>query len=141
VQPAVALPKLSPTVPPADLAPAQRFAWQQVVQLGSAFAAGDAEAFLARVSRGFYRGYSTLESSLKQLFADASNSTAVVAVREVAEDEGKLSVRAEWTRSVTCRDGSVDARQGETVFLFLKSDQSLRLIDYRGAPPFAIEGI
>jgi len=38
-------------------------------------------------------------------------------------------------------DGSVDARHGETEFLFLKSDTSLRLLDYRGDAPFAIEGI
>jgi hypothetical protein len=117
-----------------------RFAWQQVMHLGDAFAAGDADAFLVKVSRGFYRGYTTLETSLRQLLGGASARSAVVAVREVAEEEGRVSVRAEWTRSVTGRDG-VDARHGETVFLFLKSDTSLRLIDYRGDAPFGIDGI
>ncbi len=134
-------PKLAPTVPPADLGTVERFAWQQVVQLGDAFAAGDAEGFLAKVSRGFYRSYTTLETSLKALIADSTSSGAVVAVRAVTEEEGRVSVRAEWARSVTRRDGSVDARRGETVFLFLKSDTSLRLLDYRGDPPFAIDGI
>jgi hypothetical protein len=135
------LPRLTPTAPPSDLSPSERFAWQQVVQLGEAFAAGNAEDFLARVSRGFYRGYSALESSLKQLLAESSAHGAVVAVRQVAAEEGRVSVRAEWTSSVTRRDGSVDARYGETVFIFLKSDQSLRLLDYRGDAPFAIGGI
>jgi hypothetical protein len=141
VQAQAPLPALKPTEPPPDLDPVQRFAWQQVVQLGDAFAAGDAEAFLARVSRGFYRGYATLEASLKNLLPDSSARSAVVAVRKVTEDMGRVSVKAEWTRSVTRRNGSVEARHGETEFLFLRSDTSLRLLDYRGAAPFAIGGI
>lgn len=135
------LPRLTPTLPPADLDAPGRFAWQQVMNLGDAFAAGDADAFLAKVSRGFYRGYTTLETSLRQLLTGATARTAVVAIREVAEEDGRVSVKAEWTRSVTRRDGGVDARHGETVFLFLKSDTSLRLLDYRGDAPFGIDGI
>jgi len=132
---------LKPTEPPGDIGPIERFAWQRVVELGEAFAAGDAEGFLAKVSRGFYRGYGTLETSLKALLADSSARAAVVAVRKITEEEGRVSVRAEWTRTITRRDGSVDARHGETEFLFLKSDTSLRLLDYRGDTPFAIDGI
>lgn len=135
------MPKLTPTAQPSDLGSVERFAWQQVVQLGEAFAAGDVAGFLARVSRGFYRSYSTLETSLTALMANSSARAAVVAVRLVTEEEGRVSVRAEWTRSVTLPDGSVDARHGETTFLFLKSDSSLRLLDYRGDAPFAIDGI
>jgi hypothetical protein len=135
------VPQLVPTQPPPDLGSVERFAWQQVVQLGEAFAAGDAEGFLARVSRGFYRGYGTLESSLRDLLANSRDRSAVVAVRQVTEEEGRISVRTEWTRSVTFPGGSVDARRGETVFLFLRSDTSLRLLDYRGDAPFAIDGI
>ena len=135
------VPQLVPTQPPPDLGSVERFAWQQVVQLGEAFAAGDVEGFLARVSRGFYRSYGTLESSLKDLLTNSRARSAVVAIRRVTEEEGRVSVRAEWTRSVTFPDGSVDARRGETVFLFLKSDMSLRLLDYRGDAPFAIDGI
>lgn len=135
------LPRLVPTQPPSDLGPVERFAWQQVVQLGESFAAGDVEGFLLRVSRGFYRGYSALENSLQALLTNSSARAAVVAIRMVAEEEGRVSVRAEWIRSVTSPGGSVDERHGETVFLFLKSDTSLRLLDYRGDPPFAIAGI
>ena len=135
------VPNLKPTQPPSDLGAVERFAWQQVVHLGEAFAAGDVEGFLSKVSRGFYRSYSTLESSLTALMANSTARAAVVAIRLVTEEEGKVSVRAEWTRSVTLPDGSVDARHGETVFLFLKSDSSLRLLDYRGDAPFAIAGI
>jgi len=135
------IPKLVQTQQPSDLGAVERFAWQQVVQLGEAFAAGDVEGFLAKVSRGFYRGYSTLESSLKTLLANSSARSAVVAVRLIAEEEGRVSVRTEWTRSVTLPDGSVDARHGKTVFLFLKSDTSLRLLDYHGDAPFGIAGI
>ena len=135
------VPQLLPTPPPAELSAVERFAWQQVIQLGEAFAAGDAEQFLARVSRGFYRGYSTLESSLVALLSNSRARAAVVAIRHVTEEEGRVSVKTEWTRSVTLPDGSVDARRGETVFLFLKSDTSLRLLDYQGDAPFAIDGI
>jgi hypothetical protein len=135
------VPLLAPTQPPSDLGSVERFAWQQVVHLGEAFAAGDVEGFLSRVSRGFYRGYGKLESSLTTLLANSRARDAVVAIRLVTEEEGRVSVRTEWTRSVTLPDGGVDARRGETVFLFLRSDTSLRLIDYRGDPPFAIEGI
>jgi hypothetical protein len=135
------VPQLVPTQPPADLGSVERFAWQQVVQLGEAFSAGDIEGFLARVSRGFYRGYGKLESSLKALLENSRARSAVVAIRLVTEEEGRVSVRTEWTRSVTLPDGRVDARRGETVFLFLRSDTSLRLIDYRGDAPFAIDGI
>jgi hypothetical protein len=132
---------LVPTNPPSDLGAVERFAWQQVVQLGDAFAKGDVDGFLSRVSRGFYRGYSQLEKSLKALMDNATARAAVVAVRLVSEEDGKVSVRAEWTRSVTLRDGSVELRHGETVFLFLKTDTNLRLLDYRGDAPFAIDGI
>ena len=135
------VPQLVSTQPPSDLSAVERFAWQQVVQLGEAFAAGDIDGFLAKVSRGFYHSYSTLENSLKTLLASSRARAAVVAVRLVTEEEGRVSVRAEWTRSVTLPDGRVDARHGETVFLFLKSDTSLRLLDYRGDAPFAIAGI
>ena len=135
------VPQLVPTQPPPNLGSVERFAWQQVVQLGEAFAAGDVEGFLARVSRGFYHSYGTLESSLKDLLTNSRARSAVVAIRQVTEEEGRVSVRTEWTRSVTFPDGSVDARRGETVFLFLKSDTSLRLLDYRGDAPFAIDGI
>jgi len=135
------VPKLVPTQPPPDLGPVKRFAWQQVVRLGEAFAAGDVEGFLAGVSRGFYRNYSVLESSLKALLANSNGRAAVVAVSLVEEEEGKVSVTAEWTRSVTLPDGRVDARHGKTVFLYLKSDRSLRLMDYRGDAPFALDGI
>ena len=133
--------KLVPTQPPSNLGSVERFAWQQVVHLGEAFAAGDVEGFLARVSRGFYRGYSALEASLTDLMKNSRARSAVVAIRQVTEEEGRVSVSTEWTRSVTFPDGSVDARHGETVFLFLKSDTSLRLLDYRGDAPFAIDGI
>lgn len=135
------VPKLVPTQPPSDLSAVKRLAWQEVVQLGESFAAGDAEGFLANVSRGFYRSYSVLESSLKALLANSSARSAVVAIGLIAEEEGRVSVTAEWTRSVTSPDGRVDARHGETVFLFLRSDASLRLIDYRGDAPFALAGI
>jgi hypothetical protein len=135
------VPQLVPTQPPADLGSVERYAWQQVVMLGDAFAAGDIPGFLARVSRGFYRGYGKLEASLVALLEGSRARDVVVAIRLVTEDEGRISVRAEWTRSVTLPDGSVDARRGETVFLFLKSDTSLRLIDYRGDAPFALDGI
>jgi hypothetical protein len=135
------MPQLVPTQPAADLSAVGRFAWQQVQQLGDAFAAGDVDGFLSRVSRGFYRSYSTLESSLRELLANSTARSAVVAIRLVAEEEGRVSVRAEWARSVTLADGSVDVRRGETEFLFLKSDTSLRLLDYRGDAPFAIPGI
>jgi len=135
------VPQLVPTQPPSDLGSVERFAWQQVVQLGEAFAAGDVEGFLSRVSRGFYHGYTTLESSLKALLENSRARTAVVAIRLVTVEEGRVSVRTEWTRSVTLPDGSVDARSGTTVFLFLKSDTSLRLIDYSRDAPFAIDGI
>ena len=139
VQPQVQ--KLVPTQPPAELGTIERFAWQQVVGLGAAFAAGDVEAFLAKVSLGFYRNYNTLGSSLKLLLENSRAHAAVVAVRLVTVEEGKVNVRAEWTRSVTLPDGRVDARHGETVFLFFQSDTSLRLFDYRGDAPFAIDGI
>jgi hypothetical protein len=135
------IPVLVPTTPPPDLGSVERFAWQQVVLLGDSFADGDIDGFLSRVSRGFYRNFSTLESSLRELLGSARARTAVVAVRQVLEEDGKVSVKAEWTRSVTAADGSVEARFGTTVFLFLKSDTSLRLLDYRGDPPFAISGI
>lgn len=136
-----AIPTLTPTVPPGDLGPVRRFAWQQVVHLGDAFAAGDVDGFLTRVSGGFYRGYTALENSLRLLLEGARARTAVVAVREVTDEQGRVSVRAEWTRSVTRSDGTVDARHGETIFLFLKSDTSLRLLDYRGDAPFALDGL
>ncbi len=135
------IPKLVPTQPPSDLGAVQRLAWQQVVKLGEDFAAGDPEGFLATISRGFYRNYSVLENSLKTLMAKSRARAAVVAISLVEEEEGRVSVTAEWTRSVTLSDGRVDARHGKTVFLFLKSDTSLRLIDYRGDAPFALAGI
>lgn len=135
------IPRLTPTSPPADLAAVERDAWQMVVELGEAFAAGDTAGFLSKVSRGFYRGYGALESSITALLEGSRSRGAVVAVKTVTQEGGRVSVTAEWTRSVTRRDGTVDAWHGETVFLFLNSGNSLRLLDYRGDAPFAIDGI
>lgn len=135
------IPRLKPTVQPADLGVMERDAWQMVVELGEAFNTGDATAFLSKVSRGFYRGYGTLENSLRALLDDARTSGAVVAVRSAVQDEGRVSVTAEWTCSVTRRDGTIGSWHGETSFLFLNSGNTLRLLDYRGDAPFAIEGI
>jgi hypothetical protein len=119
----------------------ERFAWQRVTEYATAFTAGDTAGFMDRVSRGFYRGYTTLEKSLKQLVDDSTERTAVIAVRKISSEDGRVSVRAQWTRSVRRRDGTVQAGAGETEFLFLKSDTSLRLLDFRGDPPFGIAGI
>lgn len=135
------IPRLTPTVPPADLGTLERDAWQMVVELGEAFTSRDATAFLSKVSPGFYRGYGTLETSLRDLLDGAKASGSVVAVRKAVQEEGRVSVTAEWTCSVTRRDGAVAAWHGETVFLFLNSGNSLRLLDYRGDAPFAIAGI
>ena len=135
------LPKLVPTRVPPDLGGVERSAWLQTVQLGDDFAAGNAEAFLAKVSMGFYHGYGTLSSSLKTLLANSSAGAVVVAVRQATKEDERVSVRAEWTRSVTLADGSVDARQGDTVFIYFITGENLRLIDYRGDAPFAIAGI
>jgi hypothetical protein len=137
----VELPRLTPTSPPANLGSVERFAWQRVVEFGDAFAAGDVDGFLGKVSRGFYRGYTALEASLRELLLGSRARTAVVEVRAVTTEEGRVSVRARWTRSVTRPDGTIDAKFGETVFLFLKSDTSLRLLDYQGDAPFGIAGI
>jgi hypothetical protein len=134
-------PTLVRTLPPEGLGAVERYAWQSVLQLGEDYAAGDVGGFLAKVSRGFYRGYPALESSLRALVARSTARTAIVAVRGVSTDGDRVSVRAEWSRSVTRPDGAVEPRSGETQFLFLKSETSLRLLDYRGDAPFGIDGI
>ena len=134
-------PRLVQTQPPEGLGDVERYAWQIVVQLGDAYAAGDVSGFLAKVSRGFYRGYPALESSLRALVAGSTARTAIVAVRGVSTDGDRVSVRAEWSRSVTRPDGAIEPRSGETQFHFLKSGTSLRLLDYRGDAPFGIDGI
>lgn len=127
--------------PPADLGAVERYAWQSVIQLGEAYASGDVDGFLGRVSRGFYRGYPALEIALRALVADTTNRSAVVAVSEVALEGDRVSVRAQWERTLRRRDGVQQTVAGETVFHFLKSETSLRLLDFRGDVPFGIEGL
>lgn len=129
------------TDPPGDLGAVERYAWLAVIQLGDAFASGDVDGFLARVSRGFYRGYPALESALRTLVADTTNRSVVVAVGAVALDGDRVSVRARWERILTRGDGVPQMLAGETTFHFLKSDTSLRLLDFQGDVPFGIEGI
>lgn len=133
--------RLRPTDPPADLGPVERYAWRSVVQLGDALASGDVNGFLGRVSRGFYRGYPALEQALQALVGATTRRSVVVAVNRVTVEEERVSVRARWERSATGADGVPRARAGETEFLFLKSETSLRLIDFRGDAPFGIEGV
>lgn len=135
------LPRLVPTSPPEQLGTVERFAWQLVVALGDALASGDVDGFLGKVSPGFYRGYANLDLSVRTLIADSSSRTVVVAVRDVSIEEERVLVNAQWTGSFTHPDGSVTAKFGETTFVLLKNEKSLRLLDYHGAPPFAIEGI
>lgn len=131
--------RLQPTQPPADIGTVERYAWLAVVQLGEAYQAGDVEGFLNRVSRGFYRGYPALESALRKLVGETTERSATVAVRDVAAEGDRVSVRAQWERSLVRRGGSPEHLAGETVFLFLRSETSLRLLDYRGDAPFGIE--
>ncbi|HEY5998789.1 MAG TPA: hypothetical protein VI078_05735 [bacterium] len=133
--------QLQPTEPPADIGAVERYAWMSVVQLGEAYESGDVDGFLSRVSRGFYRGYPALEGALRQLVAETTSRRVVVAVRGVETEDDRISVRAQWERVEVGRDGVSRARAGETVFLFLRSDTSLRLLDFRGDVPFGIEGI
>jgi hypothetical protein len=127
--------------PPADLGVVERYAWQTVIQLAEAYGSGDVDGFLARVSRGFYRGYPALESALRALVGETTSRSAVVAVREVALDGDRVSVRAQWERTIVWRNGVPQIREGQTTFYFLRSDTSLRLLDFRGDVPFGIEGI
>jgi hypothetical protein len=127
--------------PPADLGAVERYAWQTVIQLAEAYESGDVDGFLARVSRGFYRGYPALESALRALVGETTRRSAVVAVREVALDGDRVSVRAQWERTIVRRDGVPQLLEGQTTFYFLRSDTSLRLLDFRGDVPFGIEGI
>jgi hypothetical protein len=127
--------------PPADLGAVERYAWQTVIQLADAYASGDVDGFLGRVSRGFYRGYPALESGLRALVGNTTSRSAVVAVREVALDGDRVSVRTQWERTLVRRDGVPETKEGQTTFYFLKSDTSLRLLDFRGDVPFGIEGV
>jgi hypothetical protein len=133
--------RLRPAPPPAELGSVERFAWQAVIQLGEAYAAGDVDGFLARVSRGFYRGYPALETALHALVRDTTSRSAVVAVQAVALEGERVSVRALWERRLVPRNGAPQFLAGETVFYFLRSETSLRLLDFRGDVPFGIQGI
>lgn len=134
-------PRLQRTDPPADLGAVERYAWQAVIQLGEAYAAGDSDGFLGRVSRGFYRGYPALESALRAHLAGTTARSAVVAVDGVTTEGERVSVAARWERGITRADGTSQLLAGTTAFLFLRSDTSLRLLDFRGDAPFGIEGI
>lgn len=136
-----ALPRITPTAPPAGLGTVERFAWLSVGQMADALAVGDAQGFLGRVSRGFYKGYPALESAVLEILATTESRTVVAAVDGVEVEGERVSVRARWTRSFELKDGTRDERAGETVFLFLKSDMTLRLLDYKGDPPFGVAGI
>ena len=133
--------RLRPTYPPADLGAVERYAWQAVIQFGEDYAAGNLDGFLGRVSRGFYRGYPALESALRAHLEGTTSRSVVVAVDGVAAEGERVSVSARWERSLARRDGAAQLLSGTTVFLFLRSETSLRLLDFRGDPPFGIEGI
>lgn len=135
------LPALTSTTPPKDLGMVERYGWQTVEQMREAYVAADAAAFLTKVSRGFYRGYGNLESSLQHLFAVAARIDLAIAIQEVATEEDKVSVRVKWNRSWAMKDGSVAPLAGESVLIFLRTDGTLRLIDYRKDPLFGLEGI
>jgi hypothetical protein len=148
VPPASAAPAAAPvastlrqTDPPAGLGSVERYAWLTVIQFGEAFAAGDVDGFLSRVSRGFYRGYPALEQGLRALFAASTSRSAIVAVSGVTVEGDRVGVRARWERTLTRGDGAPEMLAGETEFVFFKSESSLRLLDFRGDAPFGIEGI
>jgi hypothetical protein len=134
-------PRLQRTAPPADLGAVERYAWLAVIQLGEAYAAGDMDGFLGRVSRGFYRGYPALEIALRAHLGGTTARSAVVAVDGVTTEGERVSVGARWERGITRTDGTAQLLSGTTDFLFLRSDTSLRLLDFRGDAPFGIEGI
>lgn len=134
-------PPLAPSPRPADLGAVERFAWQTVEQLGEAIAQGNAPAFLGKVSNGFYRGYARLDAAVRALVARTASRKVVVAVREVTVDEERVMVRAEWTAALRGGDGAHEAHAGTTTFIFLRSEVALRLLDFRGDPPFGIAGI
>lgn len=129
------------TAPPADLGAVERYAWQAVIQLGEAYAAGDVDGFLGRVSRGFYRGYPALESALRAHLEGTTARSAVVAVDGVTTEGDRVGVAARWESVITRAGGTSQRLSGRTDFLFLRSDTSLRLLDFRGDVPFGIEAI
>lgn len=135
------LPPLAPTTPPANMGAVERFGWQTVEQMRDSFVRGEASSFLAKVSRGFYRGYPAIETSLENTFAKAATIDLAIAIQEVIAEEDKVSVRIKWNRSLELRGGTMEYLAGESVLLFLKADNTLRLIDYRKDPIFGLEGL
>ena len=133
-------PQLRQTLPPADLGAVERYAWQAVIQLGEDYAAGDVDGYLARVSRGYYRGYPALESALRAEVEGTIARSVVVAVEGVTTEGERVSVSARWETRLMRRGGAGELLTGTSVFLFLRSDTSLRLLDYRGDSPFGVKG-
>ncbi len=138
---ALARQRLAPVARPADLGVVERFAWQTVEQLAAALEDGDSFGFLGKVSNGFYKGYARLDTEVNALIARTVSRSVVVAVRDVAVDGDRVSVRAQWAADYIAAGGGLERHDGTTTFLFLKSDTALRLLDYRGDPPFGIPGI
>lgn len=141
VAPTPALPALAPSEPPARLGMVERYGWQTVEQMRDAYIAGDAEVFLAKVSRGFYRGYANLEASLQRTFASAAKVDLAIAIQEIVAEEDRLSVRVKWNRTLTLKSGVMERLAGESVLIFQRTEETLRLIDYRKDPIFGIAGI
>lgn len=140
VAPPTALPPITPTKPPASIGMVERFGWQTVEQMRDAFVAGDAPAFLSKVSRGFYRGYANLETALGKTFAGRPQVELVIAIREVTADEDKVNALVRWNRTITPREGPAQLLSGETQLVFLKTEGALRLIDYRKGSLFGLSG-
>jgi hypothetical protein len=118
----------------------ERFGWQTVEQMRDAFEALDAPAFLAKVSRGFYRGYANLEGALGKTFAGRPRIELAIAIREVTAGDDKVNVLVRWNRTTTPQEGPVQAVSGETQLIFLKTEGALRLIDFRKDSLFGLAG-
>lgn len=108
------------------------FVRQTVQAMAEALAAADADRLLAKVSEGYYRGFTPLEKRVRALLASRSAIEIRAEVTEVGFDEPRVTVQVRWSASwINRATGNRETGSGNDRLVFMKG-LGLKLIDQTG---------
>ncbi len=108
----------------------EAFVIRTIDAMAEALSAGDIDRVMAKVSNGYYRGYTPMEERLRKGRAIMATYAVTTAISGVESAEGKTTVRVKWQARWTAIGSSAEGqRSGDNTLVFMRSTLGIKLID------------
>jgi hypothetical protein len=107
----------------------EAFVAQTVIGMADALSAGDIDRLMAKVSTGFYRGYTTMENRLRKGRSIMAVYSVTTSINDIELSDGKVVVRLHWQARWTTADSPAEGqRSGDNTLVFMRG-MGIKLID------------